>query len=60
MHGFALNVHTDLKYYNGLIPCGIFECGVTSIDEQLNTKLSVKDIAKMYSKYFIKHLNKEI
>ena len=60
MHGFALNVHTDLKYYNGLIPCGIFECGVTSIDEQLNTELSVKDIAKMYSKYFIKHLNKEI
>ncbi len=60
MHGFALNVHTDLKYYNGLIPCGIFECGVTSIDEQLNTKLYVKDIAKMYSKYFIKHLNKEI
>ena len=60
MHGFALNIHTDLKYYNGLIPCGIFECGVTSIDEQVKTKLSVKDTAKMYSKYFIKHLNKEI
>ena len=60
MHGFALNVHTDLKYYDGLIPCGIFECGVTSISELIKTKFYTKEIAQMYSKYFIKHLNKEV
>ena len=60
MHGFALNVNTDLKYYNGMIPCGIFECGVTSISKHTNMYFDTKDIAHMYSEYFIKHLNKEI
>ena len=60
MHGFALNINTDLKYYNGMIPCGIFECGVTSISKHTNIKFGTKDIAHMYSEYFIKHLDKEI
>ena len=60
MHGFALNINTNLKYYDGLIPCGIFECGITSVSEHIETKFSVQEIAKMYSKYFIKHLNKEV
>tara|TARA_A100001011_G_scaffold400787_1_gene518801 strand:- start:15391 stop:16116 length:726 start_codon:yes stop_codon:yes gene_type:complete len=60
MHGFALNINTDLSYYGGLIPCGIFECGVTSIKEILQNEYSVQEIAENYSKYFIKHLNEEI
>ena len=60
MHGFALNINTDLKYYNGMIPCGIFECGVTSISKHTNIKFRTKDIAHMYSEYFIKNLDKEI
>ena len=58
MHGFALNVSTDLKYYNGLIPCGIFECGVTSISEHTKTNKSTQKIAKIYSQYFINELSK--
>ena len=60
MHGFALNINTNLNYYNGLIPCGIFECGVTSIKEELNKDFSVEKIAKDYSKNFMKKLNEEI
>ena len=60
MHGFALNINTDLSYYSGLIPCGIFECGVTSMKEILQNEYSVQEIAENYSKYFIKHLNEEI
>ena len=60
MHGFALNVNTNLNYYNGLIPCGIFECGVTSIKEELIKDFSVEKIAKDYSKNFMKKLNEEI
>jgi lipoyl(octanoyl) transferase len=35
MHGFALNVNTDLSYFGRIIPCGIFERGVTSLREIL-------------------------
>ena len=60
MHGFALNVKTDLNYYNGMIPCGIFECGVTSISKHRDMQFKMKDIAHMYSEYFIKYLDKEV
>ena len=31
MHGFAINIHTDLSLYRGMIPCGISDFGLTSI-----------------------------
>ncbi len=56
MHGFALNVNTDLSYYDGIIPCGIFEYGVTSMEKLLGKKqnlLSVKNrITKLFSEAF--------
>jgi len=33
MHGFALNLNPDMTYFDGMIPCGIFEYGVTSLHE---------------------------
>jgi len=33
MHGFALNLDPDMKYFDGMIPCGIFNYGVTSLHE---------------------------
>ena len=44
MHGFALNVNTDLNYYDGIIPCGILEYGVTSMEKLLDCKISMDDI----------------
>ena len=37
MHGFSLNVNPDLSFYDGIIPCGIFDRGVTSIQQLLGT-----------------------
>ena len=33
MHGFALNLNPDMAYFDGMIPCGIFEYGVTSLND---------------------------
>ena len=44
MHGFALNVNTDMKYYEGIIPCGILEYGVTSMEKLLNHEVNMKDV----------------
>lgn len=38
MHGFAFNVNTDLSLFNGIIPCGITDKTVTSLNKEINEK----------------------
>ena len=38
MHGFSLNINPDLRYYEGIVPCGITDFGVTSMAEILEKK----------------------
>lgn len=45
MHGFALNVNTDLEYFNYIIPCGIADKTVTSIAKELGSEVDY-EIAK--------------
>ena len=58
MHGFALNVNPNLSFYDGIIPCGIFEHGVTSMEQLLGETQNndnVKNmVIKKFNKYFIK------
>jgi len=52
MHGFALNVNTDLHYYNGIIPCGIFEYGITSMENELGKELPMDEVKNVLMKHF--------
>ena len=52
MHGFALNVNTELHYYDGIIPCGIFEYGVTSMKKLLGTAIKMDEVKKLLIKEF--------
>lgn len=44
MHGFALNISNDLSYFNHIIPCGIPDKSVTSLQNELGTTLTVKEV----------------
>ncbi len=52
MHGFAFNVNTDLKYFGGIIPCGIKDKAVTSIENELNQKVSIETVKNLILKHF--------
>ena len=52
MHGFSLNVNTDLKYFDNIIPCGIVDCEVTSMKELLGVSQNMDSIKKEIVKVF--------
>ena len=54
MHGFALNVDPDMKFFDGMIPCGIMDYGVTSMFEQIDKKIKYEDLIKVISNNFNK------
>jgi len=52
MHGFALNVNTDLDYFSNIIPCGIQNKQVTSIKRELNKEISYQEVKERLKKNF--------
>jgi lipoyl(octanoyl) transferase len=57
MHGFALNVNTDLNYFNHIIPCGIANKKVTSIKEELGREVDVEEVKEKLKRNFEKVFN---
>ncbi len=59
MHGFALNVNTDLHYYTGIIPCGIFEYGVTSMQKILGKEMEMDEVKYILIEQFQNVFNQQ-
>lgn len=55
MHGFALNVSTNLDYYKKIIPCGLNDAGVTSINS-LAPRVDMQSVKQNIAMEFQKHL----
>ncbi len=52
MHGFALNVNTDLDYFNHINPCGFHDKGVTSLQKELGREIDMKDVKSQVIREF--------
>jgi lipoyl(octanoyl) transferase len=52
MHGYALNVNTDLQYFDYIIPCGIQNKQVTSMQKELGEKVDMESFKKIYCQQF--------
>ena len=56
MHGVAINLNCDLKYFTYIIPCGIKDLNLTNINNETNLNCD-KDL---FSKTFLQHLNNNV
>ena len=58
MHGLALNVNTDLRYFSYIHPCGFVDKGVTSLQKELGCKVPMEEVKEKISKelqYLLEH-----
>ncbi|HPW90579.1 MAG TPA: lipoyl(octanoyl) transferase LipB [Paludibacteraceae bacterium] len=52
MHGFALNVNTDLSFFQNINPCGFVDKGVTSMEQELGRKLDLLEVERRLTQFF--------
>ena len=52
MHGLAFNVMVDLDYFNNIIPCGISDKGVTSLNKEVSGDISFSQVEKLFKASF--------
>jgi lipoyl(octanoyl) transferase len=59
-HGFALNVSTDLSYFTGIVPCGLQQAEMTSVEDLTGEKPTLSRVAEISSGHFGNVFDREI
>ncbi len=60
MHGWALNVNTQLDYFNHIVPCGISDKAVTSMEKELGKNMNLDEVKSILLKHFSEVFNASI
>jgi lipoyl(octanoyl) transferase len=60
MHGLALNVHADLKYFQNIVPCGITDKAVTSIQQELGKQVSLLAVQQVLQDNMVELFEMEV
>lgn len=60
MHGFALNVNTDMRFFDYIVPCGITDKKVTSLKQELGAEVNEQEVRDMITDEFGKVFEAEI
>lgn len=60
MHGLAINVNTNLDYFKNIIPCGIEDKAVTSMEKEIGKPLDITEVGTVLSKHLISLFEMEV
>jgi len=52
MHGLAFNINSDLSYFNNIVPCGITDKAVTSLNKELGKEIDIQEVKEKFKKHF--------
>lgn len=58
MHGFALNVDPDLRYFDRIVPCGIADASVTSLRQELGREISISEVSPIVEREIYEALSR--
>ena len=60
MHGFAFNVNADLSYFGNIIPCGIIDKKVTSLQKEMGKEMDMEEVKSKLKTHLVRLFEIEI